>query len=364
MSNFFGQRGGNTMKKLIFMAVAIISVFAAVQVPAVLAESASEITKIPLRYADHIPGTTGGNVFIKNQYLPRIQKQLAEIGYELDITFYHAGSLYKYSDMVNVCDQGLLDMTVAVMPYELHRAPLHEVLHFGFMGWDGPAMGRVWAELYETIPELRAELSKGMKELFRFSPTRMLVHHNIKGARLPADFKGAKIHCSGSNADLFKTLGASPIRTNPGEWYSQLNRGLFDGIAVPFDMVGMFKLYEVLKNHVLPYGDSWGFVPVTHLMNRKKFESLPRGVQKVLEDNMEWATHAMTEDELTREMGYRVGAKEKGNNFFELTKEETEKWRKAARPIHEEWIEKMEKKGLPGKKVYNEALRLSKKYMK
>jgi len=353
------------MKKLAYMAIAFMFVFAALQVPSVLGESASKITKIPLRYSDHIPGHVGGNVFIKNVYLPRIKEQLAEIGYELDITFYHSESLYKYSDQVQACDQGLIDMTVAVMPYELFRAPLHEVMGFGFMGWDGPTMNRVWASLDENIPEFRNELGKSFVEIFRFIPTRMLVHHNREGARVPADFKGIKIHSSGSNADMFKSIGAVPIRQNPGDWYTSLDRGLFDGIAVAFDMVAILKLYEVLKYHVLPFGDGFGFTPVTHLFNRKKFESLPTGVQKVLLDNVAWASETITVHEREVNLpGYQKGARQKGNTFYELTPEETEKWRAVFEPIHQAWIEKMEKKGLAARKVYNEALRLVKEFTK
>jgi TRAP-type C4-dicarboxylate transport system substrate-binding protein len=129
-------------------------------------------------------------------------------------------------------------------------------------------------------------------------------------------------------------------------------------------MVGIMKLFEVLKNHVFFAGDGLGFTPVTHIMNRKKFESLPPGVQKVLEDNIMWASEAMTLDELNRLTSYQEGAKKKGNNFIELTPEETEKWRVAVKPVHEKWIEDMEKKGLPGRKIYEEAKKLSKKYTK
>lgn len=343
--------------------MAFTFVLTAVQIMVVQAAPETKPQKIPLTYADHIPPMSGGNVFIKQQYLPRIQAQLAKIGYELDITFYHAASLFKYTDQVPACEQGLVDMTVAVMSYELGRAPLHEVLDFGFMGWDALAMNRVWIDLNETIPEFKAELS-AFKQLFRFIPTRRWLHHNIAGAKVPEDFKGRKIHASGMGADLFKSIGAVPIRQNPGDWYTSLDRGLFEGISVAFDMVGMMKLYEVLKNHISYYGDGLGFTPVTHIMNRKKFESLPPGVQKVLEDNILWASEAMSLDELNRLPSYQEGAKKKGNNFIELTQEETDKWRTAVKPVHEKWVEDMEKKGLPGRRVFEEAKKLSKKYTK
>lgn len=350
------------MKKSVYLAMAVLFVLVTLQVPSVQAQSETKLKKIPLTWADHVPAMAGGNVFVQKQYFPRIQAQLAKVGYELDITFYHSASLFKMTEQVKACDQGMVDMTIAVLTYETDRAPLHEVLDFGFMGWDGKTINRVWSELNKNIPDFDQELSSSFFELFRFIPTPRYLHHNIEGGRVPADFKGVKIHSSGIAREMFKSIGAVPIRQSSSDWYTSLDRGLFDGVAVAFDMVHIMKLYEVLKYHIMYQGDSLGFTPVTHVMNRKKFESLPPEVQKVLEDNVEWASQAMLEDELTRLPIYMSGPKKKGNTFYDLTPEETAQWRAAFRPIHEQWIEKLENKGKPARKVYDEATRLIKIY--
>lgn len=335
---------------------------ALVQVSTVQAQTpGKELKKIKVIYSDHIPANSGGNVFIKKQYIPRIQEQLAKVGYELDITWYHAGTLYKSTDQVGACEQGLIDMTVAMISYEVARFPLHEILDFGFMGWDGLTMIKIWGDLDATFPEFKAEMAP-FKEFIRFAPTPRWLHHNIQGARVPEDFKGKKMHASGMGGEVFKAIGAVPIRQNPGDWYTSLDRGLFDGISVAFDMVGMMKLFEVLKTHMTFQDDGFGFTPCSHLINRKKFESWPKEVQKVFEDNLTWASEAMSKDEWSRLPGYQEGAKKKGNQFVQLTAAETEKWRAAVKPVHEKWVNGMEAKGKPARKVYNEAMRLSKKY--
>lgn len=352
------------MKKLFSSAMALIVVFSILNLTEARAESKPELKKISLTWADHIPPVAGGNIFVMKQYFPRIQAQLAEIGYELDITFYHAASLFPMTEQVNACAQGLVDMTIAVLPYETGRAPLHEVLDFGFMGWDGRMLNRVWSDLNKNIPEFDKEVSSSFFELFRFIPTPRYLHHNVEGARVPADLKGVKLQSSGIAREMFKSIGAVPLRQSSSDWYTSLDRGLFDGVAVAFDMVHIMKLYEVLQYHILFHGDSLGFTPVTHVINRKKFESLPLGVQKVLEDNVEWASEVMLEDELTRLSTYMSGPKKKGNTFYDLAPEETRKWREAFLPIHEQWVEKLEKDGKPARKVYDEATRLVKKHSK
>ena len=85
------------MKRSVYLAMALLFVIVALHVPAVQAQSETKLKKIPLKYSDHIPPMAGGNIFLKNEYFPKLQKQLAKVGYELDITFYHAESLYRFT---------------------------------------------------------------------------------------------------------------------------------------------------------------------------------------------------------------------------------------------------------------------------
>jgi TRAP-type C4-dicarboxylate transport system substrate-binding protein len=359
----YAHTRGETMKKAVCvcMALAFAFFFAFVQSAASQEKGAPKLKKIPLISSDHVPPTGSANAWFRNVYFPKIQKDLAKVGYELDPTFYHAGSLYKLTDQVMACDQGLIDITIGVLAYEAARAPLHEILDFGFMGWDAQSLLKIWGELNANIPEFKAELAN-FKELYWYVPTPRWLHHNIKGARVPEDFKGKKIHASGPGGDMFRAIGAVPIKQNTGDWYTSLDRGLFDGVSVAFDMVGIMKLHEVLKYHMTFTGDNFGYSNNVRLMSRKKFDSLPKEVQKVFEDNFAWASETVTQDELSRLSMYQEGAKKKGNAFIQLTAEETAKWRAAAKPVQQKWVKEMEAKGLPGKKVYDEAVRLSQKY--
>ena len=347
-------------KKWIVLVLAIVFGLVAVQASTAFAK---DLKKVALTYSDHIPPMAGGNIFLKKQYFPRLQEQLAKVGYELDITFYHAGSLYNSLQQVQACQQGLVDMTVAVLPYELSRFPLHELLDFAFMGWeDGVMLLKVWAGLTEAVPEFKKEMGDGFVEFVRFMPSRKYLHTNMgPKVRSVADLKGKKIHSVGVNADLMKLIGAVPIKQDNADWYSSLDRGLLDGILVAFDMVAIMKLFEVLNTHILPYEDTFGHTPVTHLFSRKKFEKLPPEVQKVFMDNFQWASETITSYEKEKNApGYQKPAREKGNSFIVLTPEETAEYRKADQAVHQMWIKEKEKEGLPGQRMYDEAVRLVK----
>lgn len=65
--------------------------------------------------------------------------------------------------------------------------------------------------------------------------------------------------------------------------------------------------------------------------------------------------HNPESEEIVRKLGHKI---------ITLTPEEMKLWYAAIEPIRAKWIQKMEKKGLPGGKVVEEAKRLAKQYAK
>jgi TRAP-type transport system periplasmic protein len=347
------------MKKVIrLILITLMAIFTCAQVT--MAESGSGLKKISLTYSDPSPPDTGGAIFLKQEYLSRVNKELARIGYELDITFYHNGSLYKFADQIPACEAGLVDITLLSIDYELKRAPLHEIISIPLLGYNEYSATRIWFELQETIPEFGAELSK-FKELFHFMALPTVFNIN-KVARLPKEFKGLKIQSAGMVADMFKSIGAVPIQQSPLDWHPSLKMNLIDGIATGITGIPMFNLQDVVKVHIQPAGDSLGLTGTSFIMGRKKFNSLPPGVQKVINDNAMWASMRMTEIEVKNIPKNEEICRKSGNKFITLTPEEMNAWYDVIRPLHKKWIEKMNDMGLPGEKVYNEAKRLAQKY--
>lgn len=346
------------MKKL--FSIAIIVAVAFVLIPAAMA---ADLKAIPLKWSDHAPPVAGGNVFIKNEWVPSVNEQIAKIGYKLDITYYHSSSLYKYTDQVQALEDGLIDFTTYVPSWEAARSPLHEVVTMPLMGFeDSWAASRMWFELQKTIPEFGAEFSK-YKEICHWQPMPSILNAN-KVMRVPADLKGVKIISSGMMADLLRSIGAAPLRQPPSDWYTSLDRGLVDAIAVGIYGVTMFKLQEVINVHIKPYKDNFGHPSIAVMMNRKKYESLPKGVQQAVDDQVMWASQRMNEIDDSHNPEAEEIVRKLGHTIITLTPEEMKLWYAAIEPIREEWIQKMEAKGLPGRKVIEEAKRLAKEYAK
>jgi len=60
--------------------------------------------------------------------------------------------------------------------------------------------------------------------------------------------------------------------------------------------------------------------------------------------------------------GLEYGKKEHGIETIQLSQEQHNKWRKKVKPVVNEWVESMNKKGLPGEETLDIAQEMDKKY--
>jgi TRAP-type C4-dicarboxylate transport system substrate-binding protein len=319
-----------------------------------------DLKSITLVYSNNAPARAGGNMFFANAYLPKINGEIAKFGYKLDVTMYHASSLYKYQDQVNAVEKGLIDITNFICSWEEARAPLHMVLNLPLMGYSPQSHAKIWTELQETIPEFGKEFSN-YQELFHISATPGIFNMKVV-RRVPADFKGLKISSTGVSADFFKSIGATPLRIDAPDWYSSLDRGMVDVLPLGAFLAAMWKIDEVAKVQVIPSNAAVTWTALSFVMSRKGFDRLPKEVQKVIKDNLEWATVTVTKGDDEFRIQSEEKFKKEGNTVIYLTSDEIKQWQDAAIPTHMAWIKEMEAKGLPGQKVYDEAKRLIAKY--
>lgn len=109
-----------------------------------------------------------------------------------------------------------------------------------------------------------------------------------------ADIKGKKIRTSGAlEGETIKALGAVPIGMPVTEVPEAISRGTIDGTTShPAPLVD-FGISKVTSAH---YFTRLGVVPLTILMNRKKFDSLPKPAQDAIRKySGEWTASRFNE---------------------------------------------------------------------
>lgn len=343
------------MKKVISGLIALLMIFC-------LASTGygKDLKPLKMIYSNNAPAKAGGNIFFEKVYIPKINKEIEKYGYKLDVTMYHASSLYKYTDQVNALEKGLIEITNFICGWEEARAPLHQVLNLPMMGYTPQSHAQIWTDLQENIPEFGKEFAQ-YQELFHLSTAPAIFNMN-EVRRVPADFKGVKVSATGVAADFFKSIGASPLRIDAPDWYSSLDRGMLDVLPLGAFIINMWKIDEVAKVHVIPTGDAVNWTSLSYIMNRRFFSRLPKEVQQVIKDNVTWATQELTRGDDHMDAVSKKKFEDEGNTVIYLTPDEVEQWRQAAIPVQKKWIENMEARGLPGQKVYDETVRLLKNY--
>jgi len=167
------------------------------------------------------------------------------------------------------------------------------------------------------------------------------------------DLKGMKIRSLGRDVtDVLKMLKAVPVNMPITDLYTALERGTVDGMTLPWEVMRPFKLFEVSK-----YTTVVNIFPVTFgvFMNKKKWESLPPDIQKLIDDNIgeeQWVLSGQRMDEA--DQGSRAFCVEKGDKVYTLPEQERARWKEAVKPHLDQWVKKVEAKGLPGKEVLAE----------
>jgi TRAP-type C4-dicarboxylate transport system substrate-binding protein len=136
-----------------------------------------------------------------------------------------------------------------------------------------------------------------------------------------------------------------------------LAQRVIDGCVVPWEVVPAIKVHELVKNHTEIFGSPTLYTATFVLaMNKPKYDGLPADLKKVLDQNSGQA-FAEAAGKMWDEQAIAVESmvKGRGNTVTQLSKEESERWRKATQPVIDAWLKQAKDKGLNGEKLLADA---------
>jgi TRAP-type C4-dicarboxylate transport system substrate-binding protein len=205
-----------------------------------------------------------------------------------------------------------------------------------------------------------------MKVLFFHTSDAYRIATSKKPVRNLNDAKGLKLRVMGADPIKgSKKLGISPLFMPMPAVYEAGEKGVLDGAALPWAAVATFKLYEVFNYWT--DAELWASNFMI-FMNKDKWNSLPKDIQGAITSisgmkAAAWAGNAGFGPDVQNDVETRV--KKEGQKYEKVSLDpgELEKWKKiAGEPIWNAWVEAMNKKGLPGRKVFDATIRLMKKH--
>lgn len=334
------------MKKSSVIGVLLMSAFA------LLLFSGTGMAKtIELKFAHAFSPKHTMQVRVFEPWAEKINK---ETDGKVKVTFFPGGALGKTPDHYELAEKGIADIIYILHDYTPGRFPMTEVYSLPFMTPSATKTSRAMWKTYENFPEFQKEYNK-VKVLALFCHPGGDFHTVKKPIRTVEDFKGMKIRTANpSVTEALKIFGAVPVTTPVTETYTALERGVVDGTVVPWEGLGIFKLDDLTK-----YATMADFYTMTMMvvMNKRKWESLPDDVKKVIDENSgmslsEWCGKVYDETDEP----FRNQALEKGIEIIELSDEDKEKLKNMTMPLREQWVKNMEAKGYPAQDILDAAL--------
>ncbi|MDD2737226.1 MAG: TRAP transporter substrate-binding protein DctP [Desulfuromonadaceae bacterium] len=314
---------------------------------------------ITLKLADSVPVTHLNATVVAKTFIDRVT-QLTNG--RVKIQYFPAEQLGKQKDLLNLNSQGVADIALLPPSYLAGQLPLNTVMILPSFSTASEGTA-IYSRLLASGVLANEFKRYGLKPLFVHTTPPYDVVTKSKQIKSPADLKGMKFHTSGGlYNEIAKQYGIVSV-TMPGpEMYEATQRGVVEGLLLSYPAVKSYKLFEIVK--YLTYGANFGCYPVVYTINEQKWQTLPEDIKKAINqasvETSKIAGEAWDKEEerLLREF------KQKGIVVYELSSQEKANWRKSSSELGLLWVADMEKKGLPGKKVYEQfqkALNESKK---
>jgi len=277
------------------------------------------------------------------EWIKEIEKRT---GGKVKIKYYPGGTLTPAAQVYDGVVKGISDIGESCFAYTRGKFPVMEAVDLPFGYKSGVIATNLVNAVYQKFqPKELADV----KVLILHAHGPGIIHTKFPVSKLE-DLKGRKIRATGLASKVVTALGAAPVGTAMGETYDALRTGVAEGAMAPAEALQGWKWGEVVANTVQNFGSAYTTAMFV-VMNKGKWNSLPKDVQKVFEDVSKEYTQKQAQlwDAIDKE-GYDF-LKSKGNKIVQLSAAEDARWAKAVQPLLDEYAKGAKAKGLPGDQI-------------
>ncbi len=317
------------------------------------ATGAAEVTLRFAHFWPAVPGSTHERLF--QAWADAVE---ARSGGRIEVQMFPSSTLVKPLAQYQAVKDGIADLTATVQGYSANRFPLTQVVELPGLV-DSAAQGScILQSLYDE--GLIAGEYEDTKPLFFFTHGPGRLHTRGTLVRAPEDLAGLRIRRpTAVVARLLKSLGAQPVGMPAPDSYQAMQRGVIDGVTLPWEAALEFRLNELADSHTEVGGLYTLAFVVT--MNRTLYEGLPDDLRRVIDAHtgMDWAMRAAeVYDDL--DVAGRAEAVAAGHDIFTVEGGvDHPAWKAILDPVPEAYVSDLEAHGLPARAVYGRARELA-----
>lgn len=292
---------------------------------------------------------------VHTYFIPEVNKRIKAAGldkkFKINWKEAYAGSLLKPTRVFQGVSDGIADIGFSPTIFHPDRLPLEQITFVTpFVTSDVVLVGKVMDEMHAKFPQFAAEYNKyglirlagssyDSYELFATKPIKTF-----------AEVKGKKIATAGAALQWLRGTGATPVQSNMTEYYNSAKTGVVDGFIIfPSAIPGM------KYPGAAPYVSKIGFgaqYAAALIVNKDVFNKLPPELQKILRAvGKDWTARADKVQLDAGNAGYASVSKYPNGERIIWSNAERKKWADAMPNLAAEWAGRLEKQGVPAKKI-------------
>ena len=309
---------------------------------------------VTLRFGHFWPAVAGAHKGVYQPWADAVEK---DSGGKIEVEMYPSATLAKPPAQYESVKKRIMDVTATVLGYSANRFPLTQVVELPGIVKTAKQGSCIVQSLYDE-GLLDSEFTD-TRPLFLFTHGPGHIHTRDTAIASPSDFKGLKIRRPTTVVStLLENLGAKPVGMPAPKSYQSMQRGVIDGVSLPWEGALAFRLNELSSQHTEVGLYTLSFI-VT--MNKSVYDGLPADLKQVIDSNSgkKWADIAGKVFDDADVKG-RAQAVEAGHNIITIEGgAENPEWKPILDKATEEYLNNLESQGKPARKVYQRVLELA-----
>lgn len=330
----------------------IVAALAALALSAAMPGQAADVT---LRFSHFWPAGSKQNTEIFEAWAKTVEE---ESDGRIKVQMFPSQTLTKADQSYQSTAQGITDISATAQGYTAGRFPLSQIVELPPFGETAAQGSCVLQQLYDD-GAIAGEYQDN-HVLFLFTHGPGYLHTVQKPVRQPGELNGLRIRRpTAVVADMLQEQGANPVGMPAPEVYQSLQRGVLDGLTMPWEGMHVFRLTELTTQHLEEPMYRLEFVVA---INKRVYDGLPADLKKVIDDNsgLKWSRKAGQIFDQIDKTG-REAAVETGKHTIVSPSEQPEvaqAWQPVIDKMIKDYVAEVEGKGLPAQQVYDKAMAL------
>lgn len=303
-----------------------------------------------LRVSAHIPGQSPA---VQDVFEPAFRRLQVMTNGAIGVQAFWGGSLHPERDGIEALKSGITDLCPVYSAWDSEMFPAAQILSLPFIFSSAELATAVSEKLY------RSYFSQDVEKLGIYMGRMVATSEYNLFSRLPIrelkDLANQKVACSnGVESDIFRALGAIPIGSSTPEAKKLFESNEVFAVSISDSAAQTVGLYKFAK-----YRTSANLVRVNleYGLSKTFWNQLPNHLQIIFNQWLRSLAQAGAQ------IFYGLaGAKacavfqEAGMEFINLSPEEQKLWQEKVKPVEEQLLIHLDKKGYPAKDMLTDVL--------